>query len=62
MGTLCKALLADDSGQDTIEWVLLALIISVAAATVMFTLGENVQDGYEETNRQVTEAMELGGA
>lgn len=61
MVTPFKALLADDSGQDTIEWVLLALIISVAAATIMFALGNNIQNGYEETNRQVEDAMELGG-
>lgn len=56
-----RTLFADDSGQDTIEWVLLALIISVAAATIMFTLGVNVENGYEETNRQVTDAIDLGG-
>lgn len=56
-----EALLADESGQDTIEWVLLALIISVAAATIMLSLGQNIQGGYEETNRQVEDAMELGG-
>lgn len=61
MLSMLRALCRDDSGQDTIEWVLLALIISVAAATIMFTLGENVQNGYEETNRQVTDAIDLGG-
>lgn len=59
--TFLRTLFADDSGQDTIEWVLLALIISVAAATIMFALGANVENGYQETNRQVTDAIELGG-
>lgn len=55
-----QALLRDDAGQDTIEWVLIALIISVSAAVVMFSLGENIQNGYEETNRQVDAAIDLG--
>lgn len=55
------ALLADDSGQDTIEWVLLALIISVAASSIMISLGLNIEAGYEETNRQLDNAIELGG-
>lgn len=55
-----RALLADDSGQDTIEWVLLALIISVAAASIMLSLGQNVEQGYQETNRQVEDAIQLG--
>lgn len=58
---MLRTLYADDSGQDTIEWVLLALIISVAAASIMLALGVNIENGYQETNRHVTEAMELGG-
>lgn len=59
--SLVKRLLVEESGQDTIEWVLITLLISLAAATIMFALGINIEAAYQETDRQVTDAIDMTG-
>lgn len=57
MHAFLNALWRDDSGQDTIEYVLLALLIAVVSATIIFTLGGNVKQGYDKTNTAVENAI-----
>lgn len=59
--SLVKRMVVDESGQDTIEWVFIALLISLAAATIMFALGINIEAAYQETDRQVTDAINMTG-
>lgn len=58
MGSFLTALWRDDSGQDTIEYVLLALLIAVVSAVIIFQLGGNVKQGYEKTNTAVDNAIQ----
>lgn len=60
MHALLNALWRDDSGQDTIEYVLLALLIAVVSAAIIFSLGGNVKNGYETTNTAVENAIQQG--
>lgn len=57
MDAFLNALWRDDSGQDTIEYVLLALLIAVVSATIIFQLGGNVKNGYEKTDTAVQNAI-----
>lgn len=61
MDAFLNALWRDDSGQDTIEYVLLALLIAVVSATIIFSLGENVKNGYQTTNTAVKNAIDQSG-
>lgn len=58
MHALLNALWRDDSGQDTIEYVLLALLIAVVSAVIIFQLGGNVKQGYEKTDTAVSNAIQ----
>lgn len=53
---LALDLLRDDSGQDLVEYVLIAILISVAAVVAMATLGETVNDSYEQAAQEVQNA------
>lgn len=45
-----------DRGQDTIEWVLIALLLSVATATVVLVLGQDIARGYAHVKECVSMA------
>lgn len=59
MHEFLNALWRDDAGQDTIEYVLLALLIAVVSATIIFSLGAEVKQGYNKTNEAVANAVDL---
>lgn len=58
MRSFLNTLWRDDAGQDTIEYVLLALLIGVVSATVIFSLGGEVKQGYTKTNTAVNNAIQ----
>ena len=50
---LVQRLLRDDSGQDLIEYALLAGFISLVAVTMITQLGQGVNSVYGDINTQV---------
>jgi pilus assembly protein Flp/PilA len=46
--------LADESGQDLIEYVLIAALLSLSAITVLKGLGSSVSSGYNSISSNLT--------
>lgn len=55
-----RAVEADERGQDTIEWVLIALLLAVASVAVVIGLGGNVSEGYSGVEECVSMAAGEG--
>ena len=56
MPTLLRQLLEDDSGQDLIEYSLIASFIALAATTMIINLGTGVNSVYTTSNTEVQSA------
>ncbi|MFQ5678313.1 MAG: Flp family type IVb pilin [Gemmatimonadota bacterium] len=46
----------DDSGQDLIEYVLLAALIAVVAIVIIDNIGQKVQNGYQAVTDNMNQA------
>jgi pilus assembly protein Flp/PilA len=53
---ILKNLLRDDSGQDLIEYALVAALIGLGAATVMGTVGGQIKNIFTSIGSQLTSA------
>lgn len=62
MDALLKALWSDDSGQDIIEYVVLAALISVVAIVLIRAIGTKVQAGYQSVDNAMTGTPFGGGS
>jgi len=51
---LLKNLHKDESGQDLIEYALLALLIALAAVAILPTVGSDVSDQFSKVAAQLT--------
>lgn len=47
MQQLYKALWSDESGQDIVEYVLILVLIAIAAVATLQTLGEDVNNAFD---------------
>ena len=56
MQRLLRQLIRDDSGQDLIEYALLAAFISIASVAMITSIGTGVNSVYTATNTQVKAA------
>jgi pilus assembly protein Flp/PilA len=54
MRNLFNALWSDESGQDLVEYVLIIVLIAIAAVTAMSTLGNEVNDAFQNAADQVS--------
>lgn len=52
--TLLTTILRDDSGQDLIEYALLAGFISLVAVSAIIQVGQGVNEVYDGINSEVT--------
>lgn len=50
-------LVNDESGQNLIEYALVAGLIGLAAVTAMTTLGNNIKNAFSNVGSQLTSAM-----
>ena len=62
MKNLFNRLVREESGQDIIEYVLLAAFISVVAWGILVTIGTDVTDIYTGVNAATTDAAASAGA
>jgi len=51
---LLKNLHKDESGQDLVEYALLALLIALAAVAILPTVGSDVSDEFSKVAAQLT--------
>lgn len=49
-GTLLQRFLSDESGQDLIEYGLIAALIALAAVTIMGTIGNSIAAVFTDVN------------
>ena len=56
MRSICQRLIREESGQDMIEYSLLAAFISIVAYTVIVTIGTDVNTIYGNVNTATTSA------
>jgi len=54
---LVKNLLKDESGQDLIEYALIAGLIGVAAVVTMGTLGTSIKNAFTSVSSSITSAL-----
>ena len=54
MVNLLKNLHKDESGQDLVEYALLALLIALAAVAILPTVGSDVSDEFSKVAAQLT--------
>lgn len=57
MHELMTVLWSDDSGQDLVEYVLLVVLISVAAIAAMTTLGEEANSAFQNAASTFNDAV-----
>ncbi len=57
MRELMTVLWSDDSGQDLVEYVLLVVLISVAAIAAMTTLGEETNSAFQNAASDFSDAV-----
>ncbi len=61
MNAFLTSLWKDDSGQDLIEYVLLAALIAVVAIVIIDNVGKKVQNGYKAVDTNMSAAPFTGG-
>lgn len=54
MKQLCQSLVADESGQDLIEWALVAAMISLAGIAIMRSYNTNLGTVFGKIGNQLT--------
>jgi pilus assembly protein Flp/PilA len=54
---ILKALLRDESGQDLIEYALVAAIIGLAAVAAMSTLASNISNAFSAVGSKLSSAV-----
>ncbi len=54
---LCKKLLQDESGQDLIEYALVAAIIALAAVAAMSALASNISNAFSAVGSKLSSAV-----
>ena len=55
--TLFKEMLRDESGQDLIEYALVAAIIALGAVAAMGTLANNISNAFSAVGSQMSSAV-----
>lgn len=57
MRTLMASLWRDERGQDLVEYVLLVVLIAVAATAAMTTFGREANDAFQQASSQFDDAV-----
>ncbi len=57
MKEVCKNLLREDSGQDLIEYALVAAIIALAAVAAMSALASNISNAFSAVGSKLSSAV-----
>jgi Flp pilus assembly pilin Flp len=56
MLNLVKRIVADESGQDLVEYTLILAFVALAAAALMTTMGTNINTIWTSADTQLTDA------
>jgi len=51
---LCARFIRDDRGMETVEWAILAALITAGIVTAITTLGSNVQSAFTNLSNNTT--------
>lgn len=57
MSNLLASLWSDESGQDLVEYVLIVVLIAVAAVAAMNLLGEEVSNAFDQAQSEVSNGL-----
>ena len=57
MSNLLASLWSDESGQDLVEYVLIVVLIAVAAVAAMNLLGEEVSNAFDTAQSEVSNGL-----
>lgn len=57
MSNLLASLWSDESGQDLVEYVLIVVLIAVAAVAAMNILGEEVSNAFDQAQSEVANGL-----
>lgn len=57
MSNLLNSLWSDESGQDLVEYVLIVVLIAVAAVAAMNLLGEEVSNAFDQAQSEVSNGL-----
>lgn len=57
MSNLLNSLWSDESGQDLVEYVLIVVLIAVAAVAAMNLLGQEVSNAFDQAQSEVSNGL-----